>query len=210
MILASYREQVARWPKEGRHILAQYDDETVVVYQAYRPEIAEWAVANQQFGGPWSFGRMSWVKPNFLWMMYRCGWASKPGQERVLAVTLKRPAFESMLLAAVPSSFWAHRYADKAAWKRAVESSEVRLQWDPDHAPGGAKQERRAVQLGLRGETLRRYATEDVVRIDDITPLVHAQAVVLREQGLDALQTPLEHVFPVSARAAEVLAMEDR
>ena len=85
-----YSEQQARWPNSGRHILAQYDAESVVVYQAYRDDIADWAVQHQAFGGPWSFTRMSWIKPNFLWMMYRSGWATKPGQERVLAVWLDR------------------------------------------------------------------------------------------------------------------------
>ena len=37
------------WPREGKHILAQYDENSIVVYQAYRPEIAEYAVANQRF-----------------------------------------------------------------------------------------------------------------------------------------------------------------
>ena len=36
------------WPKAGRHILAQYDEESVVVYQAFCPEIAEYAVRNQK------------------------------------------------------------------------------------------------------------------------------------------------------------------
>lgn len=28
-----------QWPKEGRHIFGQYDDETIVVYQAYNTTI---------------------------------------------------------------------------------------------------------------------------------------------------------------------------
>ena len=31
-----YREQVKLWPKDGRHILVQFDADSVVVYQAYR------------------------------------------------------------------------------------------------------------------------------------------------------------------------------
>jgi hypothetical protein len=86
------------WPSEGKHILAQYDDDSVVVYQAFCPAIAEYAVTNQKFGGPqFSFSRMSWVKTNFLWMMYRCGWASKANQERVLAVRITRDAFNTIL-----------------------------------------------------------------------------------------------------------------
>src|SRR5262245_57165018 len=90
--------QKARWPARGRHIMAQFDDETVVVYQAYRPEIGHWAAKHGHFGGPhFSLSRMSWVKPNFLWMMYRCGWASTESQEVVLAVWLKRSAFDEIL-----------------------------------------------------------------------------------------------------------------
>ncbi len=36
---------------------------------------------------------MTWIKPSFLWMMYRCGWAAKPGQERVLAVRITHEGF---------------------------------------------------------------------------------------------------------------------
>ena len=36
------------WPKEGRHILAQYDDDTIVVYQAFSPAIADYAVTHQK------------------------------------------------------------------------------------------------------------------------------------------------------------------
>lgn len=36
------------WPKEGKHILAQYDKDSVVVYQAYCPEIADYAVEHQR------------------------------------------------------------------------------------------------------------------------------------------------------------------
>lgn len=44
-----YLEQSEKeWPREGRHILAQYDEDSVVVYQAYCPEIADYAVEHQR------------------------------------------------------------------------------------------------------------------------------------------------------------------
>ncbi|XP_022085613.1 uncharacterized protein LOC110976553 isoform X2 [Acanthaster planci] len=140
-----YKTQVQHhWPPSGRHILAQYDDETIVVYQAFCPEIADYAVSNQRFGGPkYSFTRMSWIKTNFLWMMYRCGWASKRGQERVLAICIPRANFDTILSQAYTAG------AQREAGKMDVS---VRLQWDPDHAPNGGKEDRRAIQLGLRGE----------------------------------------------------------
>src|SRR5581483_8831594 len=95
--------------------------------------------------------RMSWIKSNFLWMMFRSGWGTKEGQEVVLAVWLKRPAFEAVLQQAVHSTFVPELYAGREDWKQAVARSCVRLQWDPDHDPSVAKVERRAIQLGLRG-----------------------------------------------------------
>jgi hypothetical protein len=47
----TYENQARSWPRQGRHILAHYDDDSIHVYQAYRPAIASWAVENQRFGG---------------------------------------------------------------------------------------------------------------------------------------------------------------
>ena len=74
-------DQSQRWPASGKVILAHFDETSVVVYQAFNARIAAWAVEHQRFGGPdWSPTRMTWIKTNFLWMMYRCGWATKVGR----------------------------------------------------------------------------------------------------------------------------------
>lgn len=204
-----YLAQRARWPRTGRHVMAQFDDESVVVYQAYRPAIGQFAAAHGYFGGEFSLGRMSWVKPNFLWMMFRSGWGTKEGQEVVVAVWLRRAAFDAILETAVPSTFWPHRYADKAAWQAAVAVSDVRLPWDPDHGPSGAPVERRAVQLGLRGDTLRRYAKDWILAIEDVTAMCHEQHARWRDGGDAALVIPKEDAYPVTASAAAALGTGD-
>jgi hypothetical protein len=80
-----YDDQLARWPTSGRHILAQFDDTSIVVYQANHSGIGRFTAEHQYFGGDFSFERMSWIKPNFLWMMHRSGWGTKPDQETILA-----------------------------------------------------------------------------------------------------------------------------
>ena len=198
----SYRTLLAAWPASGRHVLAHFDSSTIQVYQAYRPAIAQYAVAHQQFGGEFSFERMSWIKPNFLWMMYRSGWARKVGQECILAVRLQRTFFDELLRASVPSSH-ADASGSHEEWQKAVKSSEVRRQWDPDHDPAGRALQRRAIQLGLRGATLRRYATSEVVAIADITPFVIEQRQ--RVADPDLLLMPQEQVYrPVAAIADHI------
>ncbi len=201
MLTVPYLEQRKRWPHSGRHILAHYDDESIVVYQAYRPEIGRYAVHNQRFGGEFSYSRMSWIKTNFLWMMYRSAWGTKQGQEITLAVRLRRDFFETLLERAVPSGYDSSVFETHEQWKKALHRSTVRLQWDPDHGPTGAKRTRKAIQLGLRGETLKRYGTEALLEINDISEFVSEQ----RETGLkdnERLLLPLERVYsPASAKA---------
>jgi hypothetical protein len=189
----AYEAQSRRWPASGRHILAQFDDESVIVYQAYRPEIGRFAAEHGYFGGAFSLGRMSWIKPNFLWMMYRCGWASKEGQEVVLAVRLKRAAFDEILALAVHSTYVPEIYGSRDAWSAAVAGSDVRLQWDPDHGPSGQRLGRRAIQLGLRGAVLAKYAREWILGVEDVTPFVREQA----GKGAD-LMTPREEPYAVA------------
>ena len=189
-----YSEQVKVWPKEGRHILAQYDDDTIIVYQAYRPSIGRFAAANGTFGGDFRYSRMSWVKPNFLWMMYRSGWGTKEGQEVTLALRLRRRFFDSLLAQAVPSSWDRDQFAAEEDWSRDVARSCVRLQWDPDHHPSGAKLERRAIQLGLRGEALDAFGRRELVEVMDLTEFVAEQRSRL-SSGESALVTPRERVY---------------
>ena len=206
LTLESYSAQARRWPATGRHILAQFDAESVVVYQAYRPAIGRFAAEHGYFGGDFSFSRMSWVKPNFLWMMYRSAWGTSDGQEVVLAVRLRREAFDEILARAVPSSFDRSRYESREAWQRDVAASSVRLQWDPDHDPAGAPQARRAIQLGLRGETLRRYGREWLLGVTDVSGLVAEQRERRYARDWAGLETPREDVYPV-ADAAVVTAL---
>ena len=197
-ITEPYLDQVRRWPKRGRHILASFDEASIVVYQAYRPSIGRFAVEHRRFGGEFSMNRMSWIKPNFLWMMYRSGWGTKLGQEVVLAIRLRRDAFDEILARAVHSAYLPEVYGSPEGWKEHLAESPVRLQWDPDHDPGGHKQERRALQLGLSGEILRRFATDWIVSIEDISAFVAEQRVHAHLDGFESLVTPREECYPVS------------
>lgn len=193
--IKSYTEQLKEWPEKGHHIMAQYNDEEVIVYQSYRPSKGNFAVRNQYFGGDFKYTRMTWIKPNFLWMMYRNGWGTKEGQEVVLAVHLKRNAFERYLSKAVYSNFQEDLYPSIEDWKNEVKNSSVRLQWDPDHDPYGAKIERRAIQIGVRDEEIVKYATEDIIKIEDISEFVRTQHQHVLNNELDKLMMPEEKPY---------------
>ncbi len=71
--LAPYLTQAARWPAAGRYVLAQATTDTVVVYQAYAPSLGTAAavLGRLQDVPGFSMDRMTWIKTNFLWMMFR-------------------------------------------------------------------------------------------------------------------------------------------
>lgn len=199
LITEKYLSQLDTWPKSGRHILAQYDNEKIVVYQAYRPSIGLFASRNKYFGGEFSLDRMSWVKTNFLWMMYRSAWATKIGQEVILAVSIKLEGFNEILSLAEYSSFEPKIYQSEKEWKNKLKQSFVRLQWDPDHDPIGNKLERRAIQLGLRGDILRLYAKEWIIDIQDISEFVTQQRGNATPSLYENLVTPKEEIYSVNS-----------
>lgn len=201
LVTEPYLQQRDRWPDEGRHVLAQFDDESIVVYQAFTPYTAESALREQRMAEGFRLQRMSWIKPGFLWMMFRSGWGTKPRQEVPLAIRIHRSAFDAYLAHSVAATCPTTDEAGTKTWREALSSSDVRLQWDPDHDPSGGKVTRRAIQIGLRGAALRDYAHEAILEIEDLRPFIRKQ---VRNVGdLERLVTPREEVYPIAdARTA--------
>lgn len=190
-----YNYQQTRLPEKGKYIIANSDQETITVYQAFNERIAKYAVLNQKFGGNhYSFNRMSWIKPNFMWMMYRSGWGAKPNQERILALKITKEGFNEILANAVSSSFDPSLYESKESWKRELEQSEIRLQWDPDHNPIGDKLERKAIQLGIKGKMLHQFNDSWIKKIEDITHFVQQQQNNIGSD-FEGLEVPFERVL---------------
>ncbi|MFC8722532.1 DUF4291 domain-containing protein [Kitasatospora sp. NPDC057198] len=180
-----------------RQVRARYDEETVTVYQAFRPEIAEPAVAEGRFPAAFDPGRMTWVKPSFRWLMYRSDWARSEGQERVLGVVLRRAGFDAALEAAVLSGYERGVHASRAQWQRELRRAEARVQWDPERDLDLRPLGHRSLQLGLSGSLVERYLGEWLVRIEDLTPLAR-ELHGARDPGL----LPPERPYPVPAGAA--------
>ena len=183
-----------------KEVRAVYDSFTIRVYQAYSDAIAESALAQGRFvSPPFKMERMTWIKPSFLWMMYRAGWGFKDaGQKRILAIDISREGFEW----ALTHSCLSHPEGDLSfdAWQKLKDSSPVRVQWDPERDLLHRPLEHRAIQIGLSGEVVRRYASEWIQRITDVTGLAHTvQGLVAAGKMTEAgALLPAESVFPLS------------
>lgn len=126
-----------------RQVRALFDEKTITVYQAYGARVARPAVAAGSFVPPFRMERMTWIKPSFCWMMYRCGWATKAGQEHVLAIRITRAGFEWALAHSCLSHPLNPPYDNHEEWEARKQTSPVRVQWDPerdsDWSNGGAR-----------------------------------------------------------------------
>lgn len=191
-----------------RQIRAVHTADTITVYQAYRPEIAGAAMRAGRFVAPFKRERMTWIKPSFLWMMYRCGWAMKPGQENVLAVEISRTGFEWALVHSSLSHYDRAHHPDQQAWAAGLRASPVRVQWDPERSLTLQALPYRSLQVGLSGAAVDAYVDEWTVAITDVTSLAREIRDRLRagdEPGAAAL-LPAERAYPLPAEIGTVIA----
>ena len=188
----------------ARQIRARFSAETITVYQAYPSEIALPAVAAGRFVAPFKRDRMTWIKPSFLWMMYRCGWATKPGQERVLSIDITREGFEWALTRACLSHYDQGLHGDRATWSRQLRASPVRVQWDPERTLHLSALPYRSLQVGLSGEAVARYVDDWTVSVTDITPTVHRVRELVRAHDVRAAtdHLPAERNYPLPRQIA--------
>ena len=194
-----YPAQQKRLPEKGKQVIGYLEKENMIVYQAFNNQIAAYAVNHQQFGGAhYSFNRMSWIKPGFLWMMHRAGWAAKENQQRILAITLPVVHFKTILQQATLTSYDNNVFGTAEEWKKELDRTEVRLQWDPDHDPYGNKQERKAIQIGMKGKVLKQFCTEWITGVEDITDFVQHEHEKVVKGDTDDLNLPYEEVLELN------------
>ncbi|KAF7595960.1 hypothetical protein BBP40_004106 [Aspergillus hancockii] len=178
-----------------RVIRAKYTATSITVYQAYAPDIADAAIIAQKFVPPFRRQRMTWIKPSFLWMAYRSGWATKTHQERVLAIEMTREGFEW----ALEHSCLSHETHDPE-WRERLRSSPVRVQWDPERDLSLRPLDYRAIQIGLGGQAVDQYVDEWIISIADVTDTMKGISQYLADGEFEAARAclPEERMYPIS------------
>lgn len=185
-------------PLPQRQIRALHNGQSLRVYQAYSRDIGERMLAQNSLLVPgFSTTRMTWIKPSFLWMMYRCGWGYKDaGQACILAFDIARSGFEWALEHACLS----HQPVglNQQEWEALKETCPVRVQWDPERNLYGEALGWRSIQIGLSSDAVTRYAQEWILAITDVTALAK-QIHTLRQAGhLDQANALLPQESPLT------------
>ena len=193
-----------------RQIRADYDRDSIVVYQAYRKEIAEATIKAGRFVEPFSWGRMTWIKPSFLWLMARSNWGTKSRQEHVLAIRIKRDGWERALSLGVLTSFEYNTHQLETNWRSRFEAATVHVQWDPERTIHGKKLEHRSIQVGLSRDVIREFTEDWVIEISEFTARTRKIRSLYLAGNLKRAKDllPPERVYPVSDVIVRQLGMD--
>lgn len=191
-------------------IRADYDKDTIVVYQAYREAIGKPAIENKRFVPPFSYTRMTWIKPSFLWMMERSNYGQKSGQEYILAIRIKRSAWEYALLQAVLTHPSHRVYANGEVWRQMFDDAKIHVQWDPERSIRGSKLDYRSIQVGISRHLIQEYNEDWIVDIKDYSPLANKIYKLRLDGRHDKAKEllPKEKVYPVSDEIMKRLGMD--
>jgi hypothetical protein len=169
------------------------------MYQAYSDAIADPALKNQTFVEPFSFTRMTWIKPSFFWLMHRSNWARKANQTRILAVHIKRSGWEKALSLGVLTSPEKGIYQSAKEWENAFKKAKVHVQWDTERSQKGSPMNYFSIQVGLSRHIIKEYVEDWIVKIEDMTQLVHKLNKLRKDGGKNFSKLlPHEKVYPVS------------
>lgn len=185
-----------------KEVRAYYNEHFIRVYQAYNNAIADSAIKHKRFvSPPFKTERTTWIKPSFLWMMYRSGWATKENQERILAIDITPEGFLWALEHSCLSHFDSRIYRDNEEWKRIKNASPVIIQWDPERDILLDKMNYSSIQIGLMPRAAELYNKEWITNISDVTPLAkQIKTLVEIEKLAEATSIlPIEKPYPTVA-----------
>jgi hypothetical protein len=189
-----------------KQIRAVYNDQNIRIYQAYNDSIADSALKYNSFvTPPFKLERMTWIKPSFLWMMYRSGWGMKESsQSRILAIDISRKGFDFALNHSCLSC-QSNEFNDREEWLKFKRRTPVRIQWDPERDLYLQPLNYRTIQIGLSKEIVGLYVNEWIRSITEVTELASQVYNLVISNKLEKAREllPEEKVYPLSSNLRE-------
>lgn len=159
--------------EELREIRAEFDNQGVYVYQAFRAEIAKSAVALGTFGPDFSLNRFTWIKPSLGWMLYRSRYAENRGQEAILRIKIGHQDFQDILRQVVPAIFEPGLSPSVDDWHGKLKLHDLRFQWDPGRDLSMQKiPHLRSLQIGIGPSHIRQYVNNWIMEVTDVTEAI--------------------------------------
>ena len=164
-----------------RQVRAQFRADTITVYQAYSAADRRAGGGRRPFRGSVQTSRMTWIKPVFLWMMYRCGWGRNPARRRVLGVEITRDRLRVGADARLSEPLRpSPTHPDRARGAGSSPPVPCESSGTPTRSLHLQPLRHRSLQVGLSATAVDRYVDEWIVNVADLTPSVTKIRELLR------------------------------
>jgi hypothetical protein len=188
----------------GRRVFATFDDSSVVMYMALAPDAAELVMEFNAIVAV-DGARMLWLSPGFVCTGYRSRWARAPGRERVLACHFQREVIATLLAKSVPARFDPAMFETQRAWRLATRYTVIRHDWIelPKELGGGEE-----MVLGVRGDMLKSFAGDWLLRVDDVTAVFTQQHAAVDGQRWGEILAPVECELTVAPEIHSRMGLE--
>ena len=122
---------------------------------------------------------------------------------------MSRVFYKEILKQAIPTSFDRDIFESEREWKRSLDNSEVRYQWDPDRDLSLRRLEHRALQLGIRGSVVQSYVNDWILDIEEVTKLAHDINNAVKNKLKELPKVPEEKVYRVNREIQKSLRITD-
>lgn len=182
----------------NRLVFADFDDEGVFVYQAFKPKIVEVAVELGTFGKGFGLDRITWIKPSLCWVLRRTKYGTKNRMQAVARIKISHAAFKEILNQSVETHWNENLFPQQDYWQKTINKSDVIHQWDPERDIVGKRLNRQAIQIGIRGEVIKKYVSDYIIGVEDISDLVHEIGRVKKSGSNNYPDTPVEKEYEIS------------
>lgn len=131
----------------------------------------------------------------WLWYIEKVEELLKEKEEkRILSIEIRRTGFDTILSDAILSKYDNKVYSNELEWKRQMKITEVLCQWDPERNVDGIKSPEKTIQLGIRGNILKHYISDWIIKINDITETVIQLRTKKNSENIISL-LPSEQVY---------------
>lgn len=179
-------------------IYADYDEEGVYVYQAFKPKIVKVAVELGTFGKGFGLDRITWIKPSFCWLLRRSKYGTKNRMQAIARIKLSHEAFLEILNQSIETHWNESLFSKEDDWTKKINKSDVIHQWDPERDLIGKRLDRQAIQIGIRGQVIKKYVSDFIIGVEDVSDLAHAIGKVAKSRSNNFPAIPIEKEYKVS------------
>ena len=179
-------------------IFAGFDEEGIFVYQAFKPKIVQVAVKLGTFGKGFGLDRITWIKPSLCWVLRRTKYGTKNRMQAIARIKIAHEAFKEILQQSIETHWNKTLFPQQENWQRAINKSDVIHQWDPERDIMGKRLNRQAIQIGIRGKVIKKYVSDYIINVEDISDLVHEIGKVRKNNSNKYPDIPIEKEYRLS------------